>query len=84
MVKRMSEPLDLKHVVDDAKQCRDCPFMFGMLWLVIGVELNQQPIGMKVYVTDEKELIMKPVLKWVGNPDITIAVKAFGLKATVQ
>ena len=40
--------------------------------------------GMKVYVTDEKELIMEPVLKWAGNPDITIAVKAFGLKATVQ
>ncbi|KAB5519222.1 hypothetical protein DKX38_023541 [Salix brachista] len=39
---------------------------------------------MKVYVTDEKELIMEPVLKWAGNPDITIAVKAFGLKATVQ
>ncbi|KAG6785656.1 hypothetical protein POTOM_007229 [Populus tomentosa] len=40
--------------------------------------------GMKVYVTDEKELIMEPVVKWAGNPDITIAVKAFGLKATVQ
>ncbi|KAH8515118.1 hypothetical protein H0E87_003827 [Populus deltoides] len=40
--------------------------------------------GIKVYVTDEKELIMEPVLKWAGNPDITIAVKAFGLKATVQ
>lgn len=40
--------------------------------------------GMKVYVTDEKELIMEPYLKWAGNPNITIAVKAFGLKATVQ
>ncbi|KAJ6399627.1 hypothetical protein OIU77_020227, partial [Salix suchowensis] len=40
--------------------------------------------GMKVFITDEKELIMEPVLKWAGNPDITIAVKAFGLKATVQ
>ncbi|KAI3441215.1 uncharacterized protein J3R85_002466 [Psidium guajava] len=40
--------------------------------------------GMKVYVTDEKELIMEPSLKWAGNPDITVAVKAFGLKATVQ
>lgn len=39
---------------------------------------------MKVYVTDEKELIMEPSLKWAGNPDITVAVKAFGLKATVQ
>jgi len=40
--------------------------------------------GMKVYVTGEKELIMEPVLKWAGNPNIVIAVKAFGLKATVQ
>ncbi|KAL3722687.1 hypothetical protein ACJRO7_034976 [Eucalyptus globulus] len=40
--------------------------------------------GMKVYVTDEKELIMEPSLKWAGNPNVTVAVKAFGLKATVQ
>ncbi|KAK9165121.1 hypothetical protein Scep_000312 [Stephania cephalantha] len=40
--------------------------------------------GMKVYVTDEKELIMEPHLKWAGNPNIMIAAKAFGLKATVQ
>ncbi|KAF7841200.1 synaptotagmin-2-like isoform X1 [Senna tora] len=39
---------------------------------------------MKVYVTDEKELIMEPSVKWAGNPNITVAVKAFGLKATVQ
>ncbi|OWM80412.1 hypothetical protein CDL15_Pgr019692 [Punica granatum] len=40
--------------------------------------------GMKVYVTEEKELIMEPFIKWAGNPNITIAAKAFGLKATVQ
>ncbi|XP_004500733.1 synaptotagmin-2-like isoform X2 [Cicer arietinum] len=40
--------------------------------------------GIKVYTTDEKELIMEPFLKWAGNPNVTIAVKAFGLKATVQ
>ncbi|XP_022769210.1 synaptotagmin-2 isoform X2 [Durio zibethinus] len=39
---------------------------------------------MKVYVTDEKELIMEPAFKLAGNPNIIIAVKAFGLKATVQ
>ena len=39
---------------------------------------------MKVYVTDEKELIMEPSIKWAGNPDVTIGVKAFGLKATIQ
>ncbi|XP_075675341.1 synaptotagmin-1-like [Castanea sativa] len=40
--------------------------------------------GMKVYITDEKELIMEPSIKWAGNPNVTVAVKAFGLKATVQ
>ncbi|XP_044488095.1 synaptotagmin-1-like [Mangifera indica] len=40
--------------------------------------------GMKVYLTDEKELIMEPCIKWAGNPNVTAAVKAFGLKATVQ
>ncbi|XVE56182.1 hypothetical protein DITRI_Ditri03aG0217300 [Diplodiscus trichospermus] len=40
--------------------------------------------GMKAYATDEKELIMEPSVKWAGNPNIIIAVKAFGLKATVQ
>jgi len=39
---------------------------------------------MKVYTTDEKELIMEPSVKWAGNPNITVAVKAFGLRATVQ
>ncbi|KAI4374913.1 hypothetical protein MLD38_012848 [Melastoma candidum] len=40
--------------------------------------------GMKVYLTDEKELIMELSMKWAGNPDIIIAAKAFGLRATVQ
>ena len=39
---------------------------------------------MKAYQTDEKELIMEPSLKWAGNPNITVVVKAFGLKATLQ
>ncbi|KAI3930783.1 hypothetical protein MKX01_037229 [Papaver californicum] len=40
--------------------------------------------GMKVYLTDEKELIMEPCLKWAGNPNVIVAIKSFGLKATVQ
>lgn len=40
--------------------------------------------GMKAYQTDEKELIMEPSLKWAGNPNIIVVVKAFGLKATLQ
>ncbi|KAL8135697.1 hypothetical protein AgCh_010359 [Apium graveolens] len=40
--------------------------------------------GMKVYTTSEKELIMEPTLKWAGNPNILVAIKAFGLRATIQ
>uniref|UniRef100_A0A7C9DN66 C2 domain-containing protein n=1 Tax=Opuntia streptacantha TaxID=393608 RepID=A0A7C9DN66_OPUST len=40
--------------------------------------------GMKVYVTEEKELIMEPALKWAGNPNVHLSIKAFGLKASVQ
>lgn len=40
--------------------------------------------GIKVYTTEEKELIMEPSIKWAGNPNITVVVKAFGLQATIQ
>ncbi|KAM0938732.1 putative C2 domain, synaptotagmin-like mitochondrial-lipid-binding domain, C2 domain superfamily [Dioscorea sansibarensis] len=40
--------------------------------------------GIKVYLTDEKELIMELLLKWAGNPNITVVVKAYGLKVTLQ
>ncbi|KAF2324706.1 hypothetical protein GH714_016409 [Hevea brasiliensis] len=40
--------------------------------------------GMKVYITDEKELIIEPSMKWAGIPNVIIAAKAFGLRATVQ
>lgn len=39
---------------------------------------------MKVYSTDEKELIIEPCLRWAGNPNIIVAAKAYGMKATVQ
>ncbi|KAL8088203.1 hypothetical protein AgCh_038105 [Apium graveolens] len=45
---------------------------------------NGFSLVMKVYSTEEKELIMEPTLKWAGNPNILVAAKAFGLKATVQ
>ncbi|PKA46169.1 Synaptotagmin-2 [Apostasia shenzhenica] len=40
--------------------------------------------GIKVYTTEEKELIMELSVKWAGNPNITVAVKAFGLTAKIQ
>jgi Ca2+-dependent lipid-binding protein len=41
-------------------------------------------VGMKVYDTKEKEVILEPSFKFAGNPNIIVAVKAFGMKATVQ
>ncbi|OVA16190.1 C2 calcium-dependent membrane targeting [Macleaya cordata] len=41
-------------------------------------------LGVKVYITDGKELILEPSLKWAGNPNLTVSIKAFGLRATVQ
>lgn len=39
---------------------------------------------MKVFMTDDKEVIMETSLKWAANPNVIVAVQAFGLKATVQ
>ncbi|CAF2163008.1 hypothetical protein IGI04_026977 [Brassica rapa subsp. trilocularis] len=50
-----------------------CLFLFSPLFA-----------GMKVYATDDKEIIMELSVKWAGNPNILVAVKAFGFKATVQ
>eukprot|EP00250_Pteridium_aquilinum_P035462 c9459_g1_i1 orf=161-1768(+) len=40
--------------------------------------------GIKAFDTQENEIIIEPVLKWAGNPNILVSVKAYGLKATVQ
>lgn len=39
---------------------------------------------MKVYTTDEKELIIEPSFKWAANPNILVGVKAYGLRPTIQ
>ncbi|KAL6550375.1 Arf guanine nucleotide exchange factor syt1 [Orobanche minor] len=39
---------------------------------------------MKVYFTEEKELIMEPSLKWAWNPNVAVVFRAYGMKATVQ
>ncbi|KAL2650353.1 hypothetical protein R1flu_018481 [Riccia fluitans] len=41
-------------------------------------------VGIKVYDTQEKEMIIEPSFKFAGNPNIIVAVKAFGIRATVQ
>eukprot|EP00249_Psilotum_nudum_P004672 c18179_g1_i1 orf=700-2313(-) len=40
--------------------------------------------GIKSYETQEREMIIEPAVKWAGNPNITVVVKAFGMRATVQ
>ncbi|KAL8102926.1 hypothetical protein AgCh_027453 [Apium graveolens] len=64
---------------DDKKETQNIVFMSFLKILIT----HFMP-GMKVYSTEEKELIMEPTLKWAGNPNILVAAKAFGLKATVH
>ena len=40
--------------------------------------------GLKVYETNEKELVMELSIKWAGNPNIVLALKLMSLRITVQ
>ena len=40
--------------------------------------------GVKVYETNEKELIMEPSIKWAGNPNIVVVIKILSLPIKVQ
>ncbi|GMN51059.1 hypothetical protein TIFTF001_020213 [Ficus carica] len=40
--------------------------------------------GLKAYETNEKELVMETPVRWAGNPDITLVIKLFSLRITVQ
>ncbi|KAL3700745.1 hypothetical protein R1sor_018767 [Riccia sorocarpa] len=41
-------------------------------------------VGMKVYETADDEMIFEVSIKWAGNPNIKLGVKAYGLKVTAQ
>ncbi|KAJ0505269.1 putative C2 domain, synaptotagmin-like mitochondrial-lipid-binding domain, C2 domain superfamily [Helianthus annuus] len=40
--------------------------------------------GVKVYETNENELVMESPIKWAGNPNIVIAVKIWSLRIKIQ
>ncbi|KAF8395245.1 hypothetical protein HHK36_019187 [Tetracentron sinense] len=40
--------------------------------------------GIKVYETNEKELVFEPAVRWAGNPNIILVVKLLSLPITVQ
>ncbi|KAJ7975054.1 synaptotagmin-3 [Quillaja saponaria] len=40
--------------------------------------------GLKVFETNEKELVMEPVMKWAGNPNIVLVVHLLSFRITVQ
>ncbi|XP_027104965.2 synaptotagmin-3 isoform X1 [Coffea arabica] len=40
--------------------------------------------GLKVYETNESELVMEPAIKWAGNPDILVTVKLSSLRILIQ
>lgn len=50
----------------------------GGFWnFALNYFVNSILASMKVYVTNDLELIMEPSFKWAGNPNVTVAVKAF-------
>ncbi|KAL1201478.1 Synaptotagmin-3 [Cardamine amara subsp. amara] len=40
--------------------------------------------GVKVYETNEKELLFEPSIKWAGNPNIVLVLKVLSLRIRVQ
>lgn len=40
--------------------------------------------GIKVHETIEKELVIEPAVRWVGNPNISLVLKFLSLPITVQ
>ncbi|KAF5733739.1 synaptotagmin-3 isoform X1 [Tripterygium wilfordii] len=40
--------------------------------------------GIKVFETNEKELVMEPAIRWAGNPNITLVIKLKSFRITVQ
>ncbi|KAD2392726.1 hypothetical protein E3N88_39703 [Mikania micrantha] len=40
--------------------------------------------GMKVYDTNENQLVVESAIKWAGNPNIVIAVKIWSLRIKIQ
>ncbi|MQL99449.1 hypothetical protein Taro_032165 [Colocasia esculenta] len=40
--------------------------------------------GVKVYETQEKEIIIEPGLRWAGNPNIVVMINLLGFRVTVQ
>ncbi|PIA37329.1 hypothetical protein AQUCO_03000136v1 [Aquilegia coerulea] len=51
--------------------------------LTLGV-LPPTIYGMKIYETNEKELVLEPVLRWAGTPNITLVLKLLSLPIAVQ
>ncbi|KAM7254346.1 hypothetical protein ACFE04_032028 [Oxalis oulophora] len=40
--------------------------------------------GMKVFETNEKELVMEPAVRWAGNPNIVVVIKIMSIPITIQ
>lgn len=40
--------------------------------------------GIKIYETNERDLVMEPAIKWAGNQNITVAIKVLSQRITVQ
>ena len=39
---------------------------------------------MKIYETNEKQLVMEPAIRWAGNPNVVLSVKLLSVKIWFQ
>ncbi|KAM7526889.1 hypothetical protein LguiA_016791 [Lonicera macranthoides] len=40
--------------------------------------------GLKIFETNESQLVMEPAIKWAGNPNITVVLKVLSIRIPVQ
>lgn len=52
--------------------------------LVVSSCLLCDSTGIKVFETNENELVMEPIIKWAGNQNIVVVLTLLSLRITVQ
>ncbi|KAK1396439.1 Calcium-dependent lipid-binding (CaLB domain) family protein [Heracleum sosnowskyi] len=77
MIRVMAEPIFAEYI--GKFQCEAIDFEI--------VSLGTLPPtihGIKIYETNERDLVMEPAIKWAGNQNITVAIKVLSQRITVQ
>ena len=40
--------------------------------------------GMKIYETNENQIVMEPAVKWAGNPNIVVVIRLMSVEIKIQ